>query len=545
MMQNNFLWWRDRVIYQIYPRSFRDSNGDGIGDLNGIRSRLEYLVELGVSALWLSPIYPSPDVDFGYDVSDYCAIDPKFGSMQDFETLLQEAHARGLRIILDLVLNHTSDQHAWFRQSRQDRTNPYQDWYLWRDPAPNGGPPNNWLSMTGGPGWEFVPERGQYYFHLYYRQQPDLNWHNPAVRKAIMDVMRFWLDKGVDGFRLDIVNAYFKDDQFRNNPRKFGLRPFDMQEHLYDSDRPEMLPLLKDMRALVDEKPERYLVGEPFIPIPPLNFLYSGTAARAARYAGPDRLHAILCFDLLHSNWNAHHYQRAIRDWESALAGTAWPTYVLGNHDNPRPATRLAIGEQDARLKVAAMLLMTLGGTPFIYNGDEIGMRDIKVPRSQIQDPVGKKYWPIYPGRDGCRAPMQWNAQPGAGFTSSDHPWLAIHPDFITRNVHNQRNDPDSLLTFYRKLIHLRQQFAHLVSGQLVLEENTPHSILAYRKQAADQQALICLNFSSRPVQLTLPVNGSQSWQVLLSTHRPTDAQITQSSLLLEGNEGLVLNCCR
>ena len=541
-MKKDFLWWRDGVIYQIYPRSFVDTNADGIGDLNGIRSRLDYLAGLGVSALWISPFYPSPDVDFGYDVSDYCAIDPKFGSLHDFETLLEEAHSKGLRIILDLVLNHTSDQHKWFQQSRQDRTNPYHDWYLWRDPGPNGRPPNNWQSMTGGGGWEFVPERGQYYFHMYYKEQPDLNWHNPEVRQAIFEIIRFWLEKGVDGFRLDVVNDYFKDKEFRSNPPKFGLRPFDMQKHIYDTDRPEMLPLLKEMRHLLDEKPNRYLVGEPFIAISPLTFLYSGTAAAAARYAGPDRLHAILCFDLLHSIWKPKFYRRAIQGWEAALAGKAWPTYVLGNHDNLRPATRLARGEDDARLKVAAVMLMTLGGTPFIYYGDEIGMRDIRISRSQIKDPVGKRYWPFFKGRDGCRAPMQWADAPQADFTSSHDPWLPLHPDYRERNVKKQEENPGSLLNLYKRLIQLRQQYSHLISGELMLLNEKPYSILAYYKTGEDQVGLVILNFTSKPMEFVFSESEDQPWQILLSTTRQANDEKFLRSILVQGDEGLILN---
>ena len=539
-MKSDFLWWRNGVIYQVYPRSFADSNGDGIGDLNGIRSKLDYLVSLGVSALWISPIYPSPDVDFGYDVSDYCAIDPKFGGMQDFDVLLNEAHTKGLRIILDLVLNHTSDQHPWFKESRTNRTNPYQDWYLWHDPKPNGNPPNNWQSMTGGGGWEFVPERGQYYFHMYYKEQPDLNWHNPKVHQAIFKVMRFWLDKGVDGFRLDIVNAYFKDKEFHSNPPKFGLRPFDMQQHIYDTDRPEMLPLLKEMRDLMDEKPGRYLVGEPFIAISPLDFLYSGTASIAARYSGDDQLHAILCFDFFHSVWKPKTYRRAILEWEGALAGKTWPTYVLGNHDNPRPATRLAKGEEDARLKMAAVMLMTLGGTPFIYYGDEIGMRDIYVARSQIKDPVGKKYWPIFKGRDGCRAPMQWSDGHQSGFTSSDHAWQPLHPDYIGRNVKKQEKDPASLLNLYKRLIQLRQRYSNLISGELVLLENVPDSLLVYQKKLKDQSALVILNFTSKPVEFIFPEKDDQPWQMLLSTLRYVENEKFKKSMIVEGDEGIV-----
>jgi len=302
MTDSNFLWWRDGIIYQIYPRSFADSNGDGIGDLNGITARLDYLAELGVDALWLSPISPSPDVDFGYDVSDYVDIDPKFGTLADFDRLLAEAHRRNIHIVLDLVLNHTSDQHPWFQESRQSRASARRDWYIWRDPAPGGGKPNNWQSVFGGSAWQWDPHTRQYYLHLFYKEQPDLNWRNPEVRQAMLDVFRFWLDRGVDGFRLDVFNMYFKDAGFRSNPPKPGLRGFDRQQHIYDHSQPEMFPLLAEIRAILDAYPERYAVGETFM----------GSPEHAAEYVGPDKLHAAFEFDLLHCRWNPADYHRVI-----------------------------------------------------------------------------------------------------------------------------------------------------------------------------------------------------------------------------------------
>ncbi|MEJ5203122.1 MAG: alpha-amylase family glycosyl hydrolase, partial [Anaerolineales bacterium] len=287
-------WWQEGVIYQIYPRSFMDSNGDGIGDLNGILTKLDYLVDLGVDAIWLSPIYPSPDVDFGYDVSDYLSIDPKFGNLQEFDQLISEAHNRGIHVILDLVLNHTSDRHPWFKEALSSRDNPYHDWYIWKDSPSNRRPPNNWQSIFGGSAWEYVPELAQYYYHMFYKEQPDVNWRNPQVRRAMMDVIRFWLERGVDGFRLDVFNVYFKHADFPDNPPALGLRGFDRQKHMYDINQPELLPLLAEIRQIVDQYPQRYLVGETFL----------STAEHAAKYCSTKLLHAAFNFEFLHCPWN-------------------------------------------------------------------------------------------------------------------------------------------------------------------------------------------------------------------------------------------------
>jgi alpha-glucosidase len=540
-MTTDFLWWRDGIIYQIYPRSFADRNGDGIGDLNGIRSKLDYLADLGVNALWLSPIFSSPDVDFGYDISDYYSIDPKYGTISDFEALVKEAHRKGLYVILDMVMNHTSDQHAWFKEARTARDNSYHDWYLWQNPTLHGKAPNNWQSMTGGSGWEYVPELDQYYFHMYYKEQPDLNWHNPSVREAMLKVFRFWLEKGVDGYRLDQFNLHFKDPKFSNNPPKFGLRAFDRQIHIHDSDQPEMLPLLREMRQITDEKPGRYLVGEPFVPVSPLDFLYSGTTSIAAPYCRDDLLHATFCFDFLHSFWNPRQMRKAILDWENALQGKGWPTLVLGNHDNPRIATRYTQDENDARSKVAALMLFTLHGTPFIYNGDEIGMRDIHLKRSEIKDPVGKLYWPLYKGRDGCRAPFQWSAGKNAGFSNGNTTWLPIHPDFQARNVEQQNQDPQSLLNFYKQLIQLRKQYPVLVKGDFFPLENIPSSILAYQRRTQQKCALILINFSHQQKQVNLEKMGTGKWKLLISTHRTMLNNQLNRSIILSGDEALIL----
>ena len=401
-------------------------------------ANLDYLADLGVDAVWLTPIYPSPDADYGYDTPDHLAIDPRYGTMADFDRLVSEAHRRGIRIIMDIVLAYTSDKHPWFVESRKSRDNPFHDYYLWRDPAPGGKVPNNWLSIFGGKAWTYVPELGQYYFHFFYTQQPDPNWRHPEVRKAQMDVFKFWLKRDVDGFRLDVFNLYFKDAQFRNDPPVSkgnrtpglqGIRPFEHYDHIYECDQPEMMPVVKEIRAILDEQPGRYAVGETLLP----------TAKKAAGYCGPDKLHAAFNFKFLECPWKAKRFLQAILDWQQAL-GDNWPNHVLSNHDRKRIAERYARGEDDGRLKVAAAMLLTLRGTIFVYYGDEIGMRDVHLKYSELLDPLGKHYWPANVGRDGCRSPMQWDSSVNAGFSRS-RPWLKVHKDSHSRNVATQEKD--------------------------------------------------------------------------------------------------------
>jgi alpha-glucosidase len=539
------LWWRDGIIYQIYPRSFADSNGDGIGDLNGITARLDYLADLGIDAIWLSPIYPSPDVDFGYDVSDYCDIDPRCGSLADFDRLVAGAHTRGIRVILDLVLNHTSDQHPWFLESRKSRHNPYRDWYIWADPKPGGRPPNNWQSVFGGPGWEMDAATGQFYYHMFFKEQPDVNWHNPAVRQAMLDVFRFWLERGVDGFRLDVFNVYFKCADLTCNPVRFPLPivPFFGQRHDNDYNRPELVPLLQDIRILLDEYStpghERYAVGETFL---------SG-ARVAAGYAGPDRLHAAFNLEFLHSRWSPHRFEHVIRQWDDALGHDKWPNYVLNNHDIARSATRFrrrfGNPEDDARLKVAATLLLTLRGTPFIYYGEEIGMRDIPVrSRADVLDSVGKTFWPLMKGRDGCRSPMQWEAGPNGGFTRPGvRTWLPVHENVLVRNVAAQQADPHSLLNFYRRLIAVRRATPALVEGMFQPLTFGTRYLMAYLRQTTEQTVLVALNFSGRRQRLVLGGYLARArWSLLLSTHRDRPPPLLRGQLMpLEPNEAIIL----
>ncbi|MBN1200883.1 MAG: DUF3459 domain-containing protein [Anaerolineae bacterium] len=540
-------WWQHGIIYQIYPRSFADSNGDGIGDLNGITGRLDYLANLGVDAIWLSPIYPSPDADFGYDISDYCAVDPKFGTLADFDRLLEEAHRREIRIVLDMVMNHTSDQHPWFIESRSSRDNPKRDWYLWRDPAPNGGAPNNWYSVFGGPGWESDPTTGQCYFHMFYRQQPDVNWRNPEVRQAMLDVFCFWLDRGVDGFRLDVFNAFFKHAELANNPVIFPVPVYGFagQRHVNDISQPEMIPLLQELRALLDRYStpgrERYAVGETFM----------GGPEKAAHYCGPDRLHAAFNFEFLHSRWNAQLLMERVQRWEHCLGSDTWPNYVLNNHDVSRTATRwkglFSDPQDDARLKVAAAMLFTLRGTPFIYYGEEIGMRDIPLKsKAEVLDPIGKQFWPFMKGRDGCRAPMQWSAGPNAGFSDPGvRTWLPINADSVRRNVDAECDDPHSLFNTYRRLIALRRAHPVLVEGMFQPVTYGTRYIMAYIRQNHDQLVLVALNFSGRRHRLVLAgMLARAGWKVLFSTHREEGGSLSltrKGMVALEPYEALIL----
>lgn len=526
----NYLWWRDGIIYQIYPRSFADGNGDGFGDLPGILSKLDYLAGLGIDAIWLSPFYPTPDKDFGYDISDYCNVDARFGTLADFDLLVTEAHRRGIRIVLDMVMNHTSDQHPWFIESRSSRESPKRNWYVWSPPlnstsslreAPpkeaGRGEPNNWQASFGGKAWEYDPATGEYYLHLFTREQPDVNWRNPEVRQMQLDAFRFWLARSVDGFRLDVFNAYFKHANFPNNPPKFGLRAFDRQQHIYDIDQPEMMPLMNEIRALLDSHPERYGVGE----------TYLATLQKTISYCGPDKLHSAFSFDFTSFSseigaalrifpWNPPWILKKIIARETIFnAAGIFPTTVMSNHDLPRAVSRYIRGEDDRMAKIIMALLLTLRGTPFMYQGEEIGMRDIPLKHSEIQDPPGKKYWPIYIGRDVCRSPMQWDDTPNAGF-SSTKPWLKVHSNFVHRNIAAQQSDPDSLLNFTKNVIALRKSHPALRRGDFVPVTATSH-VLAYLRKSEQETILIALNFSKKMKVLSLPAGIHLSGRLLTS----------------------------
>jgi alpha-glucosidase len=529
MDQGDHSWWRDGIFYQIYPRSFQDSNADGVGDIEGIIERLPYLEALGVDAIWLSPIFPSPMADFGYDISDYTGIDPLFGTLEDFDALVNAAHAAGLKIILDLVPNHTSDQHPWFIESRSSRDNPKRDWYLWRDPKPDGGVPNNWLSEFGGSAWTLDEATGQYYYHAFLAQQPDLNWRNPEVRAAIYDVMRFWLRKGVDGFRVDVIWHLIKDAEFRDNPPnphyREGRPPHEKILTQYSTDQPEVQEVVAEMRRVIDEFSDRVLIGEIYLPI-----------ERLVAYYGNDLKGAQMPFNfaLLSTLWSARSIERIIGDYEAALPKGAWPNWVLGNHDRPRVASR--VGTEQAR--VAAMLLLTLRGTPTLYYGDEIGMRQVAIPPDQVQDPFEKNVPGIGVGRDGCRTPMQWAANENAGFSTA-RPWLPLENDFMHENVANLEADAQSILHLYKALIRLRRQMPALQSGDYV-PVAADGDLLLYRRWRDGSTATIVLNLGGEPVSLQLNASGLAG-EVLLSTLMDRNGEKITDALDLRANEGVII----
>ncbi len=521
-------WWQRGIIYQIYPRSFMDSNGDGVGDLPGITAKLDYLRWLGVDALWLSPIFPSPMADFGYDISDYTDIDPMFGSMANFEALVEAAHARQLKVILDFVPNHTSDQHPWFLASRSSRHHPQRDWYLWQDPAANGGPPNNWRSVFGGSAWEWDEASGQYYYHAYLKEQPDLNWRNPEVQEAMLEVLRFWLDRGVDGFRIDALRQIIKDDQLRHNPPNPDYQPYQDPYHqefpTYTTDRPEVMDMIARMRHLSEQYEERLLIGELYLPIERL-VTYYGIEGKG--------VHLPFNFHLILTPWEARKIAALIDSYETALPPDGWPNWVLGNHDQPRLVSR--VGERQAR--VAAMLLLTLRGTPTLYNGDEIGMHNVEIPPDKIHDPFEKNVPGKGLGRDPERTPMQWNQSQHAGFTNG-HPWLPLANDYLTVNVAIEQDDPVSMLSLYRRLIDLRRTAMALMVGSYQAVE-AEGNLLVYRRSYQDQQFLIALNLGSEPQPFLVETPGRG--KVMLSTHLDRDGEVVEESFELRGDEGVII----
>ncbi|GAA4399750.1 alpha-amylase family glycosyl hydrolase [Nibrella viscosa] len=524
------LWWQTDVIYQIYPRSYQDSNGDGIGDLQGIIRRLDHLKWLGINAVWLSPIYPSPMADFGYDIADYTGIHPLFGTLDDFDQLLNEIHSRGMKLILDLVPNHTSDQHPWFLESRSSRDNPKRDWYIWKDALPDGSPPNNWLSVFGGSGWEWDEQTGQYYYHAFLKEQPDLNWRNPEVQQAMLDVMRFWLDKGVDGFRVDVMWHMIKDDQFRDNPVNPDYQPhmatYEQLYPVYSTDQAEVHDIVRKMREVLDQYNERMMIGEIYLPIQKL-MTYYGIDGKGA--------HLPFNFQLLSLSWDARLIAGAIDQYEAALPPTGWPNWVLGNHDQPRITSR--VGVQQAR--VAAMLLLTLRGTPTIYYGDEIGMRDVPIPFEEVQDPQGLNMPDKNLSRDPSRTPMQWDNSEYAGFTNAK-PWLRLARNFARENVQAQKNDPYSMLSLYRRLIALRQQQPSLMVGNYV-PVYSDNQVLAFMRQADGHPGfLVVLNLSHRPCYVK-PKHGPLAGTVELATFPEFEGSRIEDSISLGGDEGIIV----
>jgi alpha-glucosidase len=531
-MKNTNVWWKRGVIYQIYPRSFKDSNADGIGDLDGILEKLDYLVDLGIDAIWMSPIYPSPMADFGYDVSDYTDIHPLFGGMESFERLLEAAHRKGLKIILDYVPNHTSDEHPWFVESRSSRQSAKRDWYIWRDAKPDGSLPNNWESFFGGPAWTWDEHTQQYYLHLFLDKQPDLNWTNDEVVNAMHGILHFWLDKGVDGFRMDVVTFLMKHPEMPDNPviqnREHNL--LQGQRHVYDINQPEVHEILRQFRSIFDTYPgERVIIGETWFPDPKELVSYYGKDL--------DELHLPFNFITLKQPWQASQIQAVIQNYYDALPEGAIPNFVFGNHDTHRLATRY--GREN--LRSVGLLLLTQRGVPTMYYGDEIGMEDVIVSPVQYKDPVAIQNPETNDGRDPERSPMQWNDEPNAGFCPANvEPWLPIASNYREVNVAKQLNDSTSTLAFYKKLLNLRRELEALQKGDLTLLDDLPADMMAYTRKAGSETVLIIINFGGSEHKLDLEALSKQG-EVLISTRMNPTNIISMGQICLAPHEGLLI----
>jgi alpha-glucosidase len=525
----NFKWWERGIIYQVYPRSFMDSDGDGIGDLAGIRSKLDYLQWLGVDAIWISPIYPSPMADFGYDISNYTDIDPIFGDLNDFDALLADAHARGLKVLLDYVPNHTSGQHPWFLDSRSSRDSAKRDWYIWRNPKPGGGPPNNWLSNFGGGAWEWDEKTEQYYYHAFLKEQPDLNWRNPEVQKAMLRVLRFWLDRRVDGFRVDVMHHMVKDMEFRDNPPnpdwRPGMSPYRELLTTYTADLPEVQDIVAKLRSVVEEYDDRMLVGEIYLPVERL-MAYYGASGKGA--------HLPFNFQLIRLPWNAREIAAAVERYEALLPPDAWPNWVLGNHDKSRVATR--VGRAQAR--VAAMALLTLRGTPTMYYGDEIGMHDVPIPFEQVRDPFEKNVPGLGLGRDPERTPMQWSGEEYAGFTKGIS-WLPLANDYPRVNVSLAQRQPNSFLTLYRRLIELRRAEPALSVGDFGPLPGDD-DLMAYIRKTDERRLLVVLNLSPKTKSFSISNLQCRGF-LLLSTYLDRGREGLQDEIALRADEGAII----
>ncbi|MDJ0648844.1 MAG: alpha-glucosidase [Xenococcaceae cyanobacterium MO_188.B19] len=550
---NTEKWWQTGVIYQIYPFTFADANGDGIGDLQGIIKKLDYLndgnpdseTSLGIDAIWLSPINKSPMIDNGYDVSDYYDISDTFGTLEDFEILLEESHKRGIKVILDLVINHTSNQHNWFIESSSSKDNPKSDWYHWQDPEPNGGVPNNWLSYFGGTGWTFNEARQQYYYHSFNQNQPDINWGNPEVKAAIYQMIRFWLDKGVDGFRLDASSVYSKDKYYRYNPVKFDSNDnnkYNNLHHLYDKDLPENHQIIREIRKIIDKYEERVLIGETFI---------NSTLYESAIFYGinNDELHLPFTFEFPFSPWYPGSIQREIAKKELITPKEAWASYFLDNHDIPRHLSRWVecslCTNQLGIAQAAAAILLTVRGTPILYYGQEIGMVDNEdIPAEKIQDKIviRSETQESPESRDGARTPMQWDDSIHAGFSfgKDTKTWLPVHQNYTEVNVAKELKDPDSILNFYRQLIKARKNNEALRIGNWRSLIHYPYEHLAYVRETNAERVLILINFSYEK-DLTIDEHiSTDNWQVLVSNVREVD-KIIDLPATLEAFEVSVL----
>ena len=508
-------WWRGAVIYQIYPRSFQDSDGDGIGDLRGIIRRLPHVASLGADAIWISPFFRSPMKDFGYDVSDYKDVDPMFGTLADFDALVAEAHRLGLKVMIDQVISHTADEHPWFKESRSSRDNPKADWFVWADARPDGTPPNNWLSIFGGSAWQWDSRRLQYYLHNFLAEQPDLNFHNPDVQDAVLDATRFWLDRGVDGCRLDTINFYFHSAGLEDNPplaedkRDYStapaVNPYNYQDHRYDKSRPENLDFLKRFRALLDEYPAAAAVGE-------VGDAQRGLDIVAAYTAGDDRVQMCYAFDFLGPEKISAEKVRSVLETFGTVARDGWSCWAFSNHDVVRHASRWGTGEADrtAYLKVVSALLMSLRGSVCIYQGEELGLGEADLAFEDLQDPYGIRFWPEFKGRDGCRTPMVWDGDaPNGGFSTSK-PWLPVPADHLALAVDRQRDEVDSVLEHYRRFLAFRRAHLAFVKGDIEFLAVDGDAI-AFTRRHGNEQLFCAFNLGSKPVDLDVTGKGGMS----------------------------------
>lgn len=527
-MINTYKWWQEGIIYQVYPRSFYDTNNDGVGDIPGIIEKLDYLQWLGVNIIWLSPVYSSPMKDFGYDISDYTDVQPIFGTLNDLDRLIAQAHSKGMKIIMDLVPNHTSDQHLWFLESRSSKDNPKRDWYIWHD-AVDGQVPNNWLSVFGGSAWEWDETTGQYYYHAFLKEQPDLNYRNPEVVQAMLNVMHFWLRKGIDGFRVDVMWHLIKDKQLRNNPPNPAWQEhmvtYDSLLPIFSTDQPEVHALVTEMRNILDQYDDRMMIGEVYLPIDKL-VTYYGVNNNGA--------HLPFNFLLLQAQWDAMHIARLVDEYMVALPERAWPNWVLGNHDQLRIRSR--VGLQQCR--IAAMLLLTLQGTPTMYYGDEIGMPDVPIPRDEVQDPQGLNMPDKNVSRDPCRTPMQWDDNQYAGFSPAK-PWLRIDKSYKKENIAIQRNATDSMLLFYKRLIALRQAEPSLKTGKYERIFTDRQGMAYLRSQDGSDAFLIVLNFRHAPAYIT--ILGNYRGTVEVATTTELEGKTIEDIIYLSGDEGIIV----
>lgn len=497
-------WWREAIIYQVYPRSYLDTNGDGVGDLPGITAKLDYIASLGVDIVWLSPFFKSPMKDFGYDIADYCDVDPLFGTLADFDALVAKAHSLGLKIMIDQVMAHTAENHPWFVESRSSRDNPKADWYVWSDPLPDGNPPNNWLSVFGGSAWQWDSRRKQYYMHNFLVNQPQVNFHNPAVQQAHLDSLRFWLERGVDGVRMDACNFHFHDRSLQSNPPALvrdtstvtDVNPYGMQAHIHDKTQPENIAFLQRLRKLLDEY-GAVAIGEVGAD--------DSLAVMADYTSGGDKLHMAYSFNLLTPQFSSRHIRRQVEEF-NARVKDGWASWSVGNHDSIRVATRWSGGEWTSSLsKLVLALQLSLKGTPCLYQGDELALPEADVPYELLQDPYGITFWPEFKGRDGCRTPMPWtSATPNAGFTTGK-PWLPVPPEHVCLAEEGQDKDPQSTLNFARNIIQWRRGLPQLTRGDIAFFDVPEQALALRRDEAGFPSVLAVFNVTNAPLTFDWP----------------------------------------